>query len=117
MVDLEESGFLNALLQGVEQARQLLLMLSPRESEILGLVYVGRTNKAISISTSISEKTVEKHRARIMQKLSLASTAELIQLVTRARLIDDLKQMHQLTTSTPHLTPGLYTSGRLRDSA
>ena len=63
--------------------------LSPREQEILSLVYQGQTNKAISRGTGISEKTVEKHRSRIMQKLQLTSHAALYRLVSRALLFSD----------------------------
>jgi hypothetical protein len=54
------------------------------------MVYDGRTNKAISISTEISEKTVEKHRARIMQKLDLTCAAQLYRLVSKAWLMSDI---------------------------
>lgn len=117
MTDLAQSSLIDALLQDVNEARKKLDVLSQREAEILELVYAGRTNKAISITTTISEKTVEKHRARIMQKLSLLSTAELIRLVTRARLFDDLKKAHQIVPNSSGLIAGLYTGGHLRESA
>ncbi len=61
--------------------------LSPREKEILDLVFDGHTNKAVGRRTNISEKTVEKHRASIMRKLESHSIAELIRRVTEARLL------------------------------
>jgi DNA-binding NarL/FixJ family response regulator len=54
---------------------------------VLSLLYDGKTNKAIAFITGISEKTVEKHRARIMLKLNVNSTAELIRLVCYAERI------------------------------
>lgn len=117
MSDVVQSSFVDAMLQTVNDARQQLKVLSQREAEILELVYAGRTNKAISITTTISEKTVEKHRARIMQKLSLSSTSELIRLVTRARLIDELTQMSHGGPANSGMAPGLYKGGRLRESA
>lgn len=72
----------------VQESRSKLLQLSDREGQILNLLYEGWTNKAIALSTEISERTVEKHRARIMQKLAMGSTAELIRLVAVSRLFE-----------------------------
>ncbi len=77
----------NNLLEQIADSQRKLSVLSKRELEILNMVYEGRTNKAISIVTGISEKTVEKHRARIVLKLGLTSTAMLVRLITVARLL------------------------------
>ena len=69
------------------KAKGQLDRLSPREKEILNLVFEGYTNKAVGRQTNISEKTVEKHRASIMRKLESQSIAELIRRVTEARLL------------------------------
>ena len=45
--------------------------LTPREIEILRLVLVGRTNKAIATTISISEKTVEFHLNHIYKKIGV----------------------------------------------
>ncbi|HET6684489.1 MAG TPA: LuxR C-terminal-related transcriptional regulator [Gaiella sp.] len=50
--------------------------LSPRESEVLGLVAKGKTNRAIAGELFISEKTVARHVSNIFAKLSLSSRAE-----------------------------------------
>jgi DNA-binding CsgD family transcriptional regulator len=50
--------------------------LSPRESEVLGLVAAGKTNRAIAIELFISEKTVARHVSNIFTKLGLSSRAE-----------------------------------------
>ncbi|MEO2018651.1 MAG: LuxR C-terminal-related transcriptional regulator [Fuerstiella sp.] len=68
-------------------AQKQLTRLSPRENEILDLVYEGYTNKSVGRQTNISEKTVEKHRASIMRKLESHSIAALIRRVTEARLL------------------------------
>ncbi|MFN9719204.1 MAG: LuxR C-terminal-related transcriptional regulator [Planctomycetota bacterium] len=109
-------SLLDSILQEVAKAREKLAVLSVRETEILDLVYQGRTNKAISISTTISEKTVEKHRARIMQKLGLLSTAELLRLITKARLTDEVSALQEKQTCAGPAA-GLYKDGRLRESA
>lgn len=116
MKDCSHDSILNAIVEEVERAKERLAVLSVREAEILDLVYEGRTNKAISISTTISEKTVEKHRARIMQKLGLLSTAELLRLVTKARLMDEVSALLD-KHSAASVAAGLYTDGRLRESA
>ena len=81
---------LQVLMQEVSAAQRQLEVLSQREREVLHMVYEGRTNKAISIATQISEKTVEKHRARAMQKLGISCTAQLFRLVSKAWMLSDI---------------------------
>ena len=59
------------------QADTPLTRLTERERSILQLVAEGRTNRAAAQLLHLSPKTVEKHRARLMQKLGLSSAAEL----------------------------------------
>ena len=73
-------------------AQRRLTALSPREAEILDLVYDGLTNKAIAARANISQKTVEKHRGRVTRKLRTSSLAELIRLVATARYADVVSQ-------------------------
>lgn len=63
-------------------------LLSGRENEILQRICGGTTNKKIAIDLGISIKTVEQHRAKVMEKLRVKSLAELIQLV---------EQQHKIT--------------------
>ena len=58
-------------------AQARLDKLTPREYEILQHILGGATNNQIAEDLCISEKTVKIHRARIMQKLNVASAAEL----------------------------------------
>ncbi len=58
-------------------------LLSPREREIVLMVYQGSTNKSISIRLGLSIKTVEKHRARGMKKMKVLSLAALVRLIDR----------------------------------
>jgi DNA-binding NarL/FixJ family response regulator len=52
--------------------------LSIREKEVLKLIAKGKSNKEIAETLFISVRTVESHRAHIMAKLSLKSTADLV---------------------------------------
>ena len=56
-----------------------LAQLTQREREVLELVVAGRMNREIADTLDISIKTVEAHRARIMEKLEVNSVAELVQ--------------------------------------
>jgi len=55
--------------------------LTPRELEILDLIVKGHANKVIAIDLSISQRTVENHRAKIIDKMGARSTANLIRLM------------------------------------
>ena len=62
--------------------------LSPRERQVLQLVAEGRTTKEAAVVLGISIKTAESHRARIMEKLDLHGTAELVRYAIRQGLIE-----------------------------
>jgi FixJ family two-component response regulator len=54
--------------------------LTPREREVMGLVVGGKSNKQIAADLGLSQKTVEVHRAHVMQKMHADSLAELVQM-------------------------------------
>lgn len=83
---LSDRTAVDHLINQITVARKQLRALRARELEILNLVYEGRTNKSISISAGISEKTVEKHRARILLKLGVNCTTMMVRIVTVARM-------------------------------
>ncbi len=58
--------------------------LTQREHEVLDLVVAGKHNREIAEALDISIKTVEAHRARLMEKLEVGSLAELVQAVVAA---------------------------------
>ncbi|MCL7377964.1 response regulator [Streptomyces sp. NPDC057539] len=62
--------------------------LTPREEEILKLVAEGHTSKEIAGILVISAKTVERHRANLLQKLGLRDRLELTRYAIRAGLIE-----------------------------
>lgn len=63
-------------------------ILTTREREILRLVAEGKTNKRIAELLSISKRTVEHHRLRLMKKLNASNVAELVKLAIKHRLVD-----------------------------
>ncbi len=60
---------------------QRLAQLSQREREVMELVVAGKLNREIAEALYISIKTVEVHRAHVMEKLGVRSLAQLVQLV------------------------------------
>ncbi len=63
-----------------QQNHQLLARLTPREAEIMERVVAGRHNREIAAELGISPRTVEVHKARMMDKLGVGSVAELVRL-------------------------------------
>ncbi len=55
--------------------------LTPREHEVMEMVTEGRSNKEIAMDLGVSAKTVEAHRARVMEKMGAGSLAELVRMV------------------------------------
>lgn len=54
--------------------------LTPREREVMELVVDGRANKVIAIDLGLSERTVEIHRANVMEKMGARSVAHLVKM-------------------------------------
>jgi DNA-binding NarL/FixJ family response regulator len=76
----------------MEQLRQRGLtdsydLLTDREKEVLQLLAEGRSNKEVAALLDVGLSTVETHRANLMQKLNLHSTAEIVLYAVRKRLI------------------------------
>jgi two-component system, NarL family, response regulator NreC len=63
-------------------------LLTGREREVLQLIAEGKTNKEIATALNLSVYTVEAHRGRVMEKLNLHSTGELVRFALRSGLID-----------------------------
>ena len=62
--------------------------LTPREQEVMRFLAEGLSSKAVAEKLFISPKTVENHRANIMNKLGLHSTIELVRYAAKLGLID-----------------------------
>lgn len=63
-------------------------MLSNRELQVMRLVALGKTMKEIAAELCLSEKTIGTYRARISQKLGLATNVDLTRYATLHKLID-----------------------------
>jgi len=57
-----------------------LQTLTPREQEVMQLVVHGSANKVIAMDLGVSQRTVEIHRARVMEKMQARSLAELVRM-------------------------------------
>jgi len=62
--------------------------LTPRETEVVKLIAEGHTSREIGEVLSISEKTVERHRANILEKLGLRDRVALTRYAVRRGLVD-----------------------------
>jgi FixJ family two-component response regulator len=69
------------LLQQRETLRQRFDLLTPREQEVLQLVTQGKANKVMAGDLGVSQRTVEIHRARVMEKMGAQSLAQLVRMV------------------------------------
>ena len=62
-----------------------LATLTPREAEVMQLVTSGKANKVVGAELGVSQRTVEIHRAHVMEKMRAGSLAELVRMVLDAR--------------------------------
>jgi RNA polymerase sigma factor (sigma-70 family) len=67
-----------------DDARRCIGALTEREREVMRLVVAGKLNKQIADELGISIKTVEVHRARVMEKMQARSLAELVRMTIAA---------------------------------
>lgn len=64
-----------------DRIRANLKLLSPREREVLDRVVQGQANKVIAADLELSQRTVEIHRARVMEKMQADSLADLVRMM------------------------------------
>jgi two-component system response regulator FixJ len=81
---LEEGGRRRDALSMIAVAAVRLGVLTPREREVLDLLIAGLSNKAIGNELGTSPRTIEVHRARILEKLNAHSLPDLVRLVLAA---------------------------------
>ncbi len=63
-------------------------LLSDREFEVMGLLVRGRRVTEIAEALNLSPKTVSTYRRRVLEKMNMASNADLVEYAVRERLID-----------------------------
>ncbi|MGH8178153.1 MAG: response regulator FixJ [Steroidobacter sp.] len=78
---LEKDSSNRAALGERNDIRRRLETLTPREREVLDLVVHGKANKVIAGDLKLSQRTVEIHRARVMEKMQASSLAHLVRMV------------------------------------
>ncbi len=62
------------------QLGALFTSLTPREREVMDLVVEGMSNKAVANTLGLSAKTVEVHRAKVMEKMNARSVSDLVRM-------------------------------------
>jgi len=74
--------------EALKATQDRLASLTERERQVAELIVEGKTTKAIALELGISAKTVEFHRANLMQKLGAEAVADLVRIVMAARRED-----------------------------
>jgi FixJ family two-component response regulator len=72
-------------LQKHDQIRARLESLTPRERDVLQLLAQGRQNKVMASELGLSQRTVEIHRAHVMEKMGARSVAQLVRMLLDAQ--------------------------------
>ncbi len=72
--------------QKVREAREQLTSLTAREKQVMSYVVAGKLNKQIAAELGISAKTVENHRARVMDKMGVKGLAELVHIANLLKM-------------------------------
>ncbi len=88
--DASRSGFVHPIHQNAPKSSTLantLNVLTPREIEVLTLVAEGHTNQEIADQLVLSIKTVQAHRANVMEKLGIRDITHLVRFALRHGLI------------------------------
>jgi FixJ family two-component response regulator len=78
---LERDARNRAALTQHARIRERLESLTPREREVLTLMTRGKPNKVMAAELGVSQRTVEIHRARVMEKSGADSLAQLVRMV------------------------------------
>ena len=68
-----------------DEVEKRIQKLTPRETQVLELVVQGKANKVIAGDLEVSQRTVEIHRARVMEKMQVRSLAQLVRAVMQTQ--------------------------------
>ncbi|HKC46068.1 MAG TPA: LuxR C-terminal-related transcriptional regulator, partial [Gemmatimonadales bacterium] len=66
--------------EGLRGLRDRYESLTPREREVFAGIVAGRLNKQIAAELGTAERTIKAHRAHVMEKMDVASVAELVRI-------------------------------------
>ena len=80
---LEKGTQTRAVKQEQQEFDGHLLTLTQREREVMQMIVSGKANKVIAIDLGLSQRTVELHRARVMEKMKARTLADLVRMATR----------------------------------
>lgn len=81
----DREGRSRRLSEEQQETDNRLMTLSPRERQVLDLVVGGHSNKAIGTKLGISVRTVENHRAKLMDKMGCANVSSLITMILQSK--------------------------------
>ncbi len=82
------AGSVVELLRATEESTDPLDLLTDRQRQILKLIAEGRSTKEIATRLSVSAKTVETHRAQLMERLNIRNVPGLVKIAVRRGLVD-----------------------------
>jgi len=77
---LERDTSMRTQLKATDRIRERLATLTPREREVLNLVTTGKPNKVMAGDLGVSQRTIEIHRSRVMEKMQAHSLAQLVRM-------------------------------------
>jgi two-component system, LuxR family, response regulator FixJ len=73
----------------MERIRRRMEKLTTGETEVLGLLQAGKSNRAIAAALAVSVRTVEVRRAKLLEKMKAASLAEMLRDVILLEVLDE----------------------------
>ncbi len=78
----------------LSEVQSRLDRLTERERQVMDGVVAGKVSKEVAAELGISKKTVDVHRARVMNKLGIESVAELVEMAVKVRPTNELAVSH-----------------------
>jgi FixJ family two-component response regulator len=87
---LERDASIRLQLKVTDRTREHVASLTPREREVLDLVILGKPNKVMAADLGVSQRTIEIHRARVMEKMQARSLAQLVRMMMDVERPSDL---------------------------